>query len=193
MRKKSIVATTAIVSAVLVLVLILAFFLHRKPLISIGNSGQISLTPVEIVHIKDIGQWEFLTISDEEIVDTVRHGLFGDYELSRIYYGTLRLGADLSRAKKDFITTDHDTIIVKLPPIQLLDERFIDEARTRSFIEDGSWTEADRAALTRKAIRRMRQRCLTTDNIRKAEINAQQQVSTLLHTMGYQHVKVIVK
>lgn len=150
----------------------------------------IVATPVEIEHIRSIGQWEFLSISDEEIVDTVRHGFFGDDELARVYYGTLRLGIDLREVDDDWLTTDGDTIIARLPPVKLLDENFIDEARTRSFSEEGKWTAADRAALTRKARRVMLKRCLTTANVKTAEENAMKQMQSLLLSMGKKNVKI---
>ena len=87
---------------------------------------------------------------------------------------------------------NNDSVVVTLPKITLLDNHFIDEARTRPLIEDGKWTEADRAALTRKAERMMRKRCLTQENYQKAEDNARIQVAALFRAMGYKHVKVNV-
>ena len=164
--------------------------LHKQPIVSVDTNGNTVSTPMEVENVKSIGQWEFLTLSDEEIVDTVRHGLFGDNELSRIYYGTLRLGSDLGKAGDDFVRANNDSVVVTLPEITLLDNQFIDEARTRPLIEDGKWTEADRAALTRKAEKMMRKRCLTKENFQKASANARIQVTALFHAMGYKYVEV---
>lgn len=157
---------------------------------SADQESRIGITPVEIAKIRDIGQWEFLSISDEELVDTVRHGFFGDDELSRIYYGTLRLGIDLDEAGTNFITMDHDTVNVMLPPIRLLDRHFIDEANTRSFYEEGKWTEKDKATLTQRAERAMITRCLTPSNLRSAEQNATTQMSQVLKAMGYEYSRI---
>ena len=154
------------------------------------QEGTLKPSPVIVEKMRSIGQWEFLSVSDEELVDTIRHGFFGDDELARIYYGTLRLGIDLSEAEEKWIKMDGDTVRVTLPAVKLLDNDFIDEARTRPFIEDGKWTEADRAALTRKAIAAMRRRCLTKDNIRKAEENAIEQVGAMVRAMGFEEVRV---
>ncbi len=154
------------------------------------DEGKISLTPTQITKIQDIGQWEFLSVSDEELMDTVRHGFFGDDELARIYYGTLRLGIDLNDAQEGWITTDKDTVCVLLPPIKLLDNRFLDEAQTQAFYESGNWSEAAKAQLTRRAAQKMKLRCLTEANIRSAERNAIDQFSTLLRSMGYEYSKV---
>ena len=86
--------------------------------LGISHTEQIDITPVQIEKIKSIGQWEFLSISDEELIDTVRHGFWGDDELSRIYYGTMRLGIDLHEVGDDWIKIDQDTLVVKLPPIK---------------------------------------------------------------------------
>ena len=58
--------------------------------ISISADQRIDITPTQIQHIQDIGQWEFLAINDEELIDTVSRGFFSDSELVRIYYGTVR-------------------------------------------------------------------------------------------------------
>ncbi len=158
--------------------------------VGLSHTSRIDITPVQIERIRSIGEWEFLSISDEELVDTVRHGFFGDDGLARIYYGTLRLGFDLGEVQEGWIRMDHDTVSVTLPPVRLLDERFLDEARTRSFYEDGRWTEADRARLTRRAEAAMRDRCLTPANIASAERQAAAQMSQLLRAMGFAQVRV---
>ena len=143
---------------------------------SVGISDKIDDTPTIVQQMREIGQWEFLTISDEELIDTVRTGFFSDDELARIYYGTLRLGIDFSQCDENWIERDGDSVKIDLPPVQLLDENFLDEARTRSFFEKGKWTNADRKAMAERAKRLMRERCLTKENIAIAQKNAEQQV-----------------
>ena len=75
-----------LIIVVLVLVGVLLFSLRKQPLVSVSSEGHMESTPVEVEQIRAIGEWEFLTVSDEEIVDTVRHGFFGDDELSRIFF-----------------------------------------------------------------------------------------------------------
>lgn len=183
---------TVIAVAVCILVVVVALMrCNATTSLHISHEGQVEITPTQIDSIRSIGQWEFLSIADEEIVDTVRHGFFGDDQLSRIYYGTLRLGLDLRTMPDDWITTDHDTVVVTIPSARLLDDNFLDEARTRSFIEEGKWSEADRAALTQKAIALMlRRRCLTPANIRRANDNAKVQIEQLIRSMGFKFVKI---
>ena len=150
----------------------------------------INITPEQIQRIRDIGQWEFLSISNEELVDTVRKGVFSDDQLVRIYYGTLRLGIDLSKTKKNWITAHGDTIVVRLPKVGLLDKEFIDETRTRAFYESGRWTARDREALYRKARRQMMSHALTKENLKAAEANAEYEMRRMMSAMGFNNITV---
>lgn len=158
--------------------------------IGLKVDDDINPTPEQIQSIRDIGQWEFLSISNEELVDTVRKGVFSDDQLVRIYYGTLRLGVDLSKTKKNWITAHGDTIVVRLPKVGLLDKEFIDETRTKAFYESGRWTARDREALYRKARRQMMSHALTKENLKTAEANAEHEVRRMLSAMGYNNITV---
>lgn len=159
--------------------------------ITIAKDNKIDITPIQILSIEKIGEWEFLSISDEELIDTVRSGFLGDAQLVNIYYGTLRLGIDLSKTEKGWITLCADTIIAKLPPVKLLDENFIDETRTRAFIQKGKWKPSDYSALYNKARNTMKKRCLTPAVWQSAEQHAETQMTMLLHSMGFKYTKVI--
>lgn len=166
-------------------------WLNRNNTIDIETSNEtISVGYTRLESIRNIGEWEFLSVTDEEIVDTIRRGFFGDDNLVRIYYGTLRLGINLKETKPGWITTDKDSVTARLPKIKLLDEDFIDETRTRSFFAEGKWSAADYKTMYMKAYRKMRERCLTESNIKSAENNAEEQFANLLHSMGYKKVKI---
>ena len=158
--------------------------------IGLKVEDDINPTPEQIQSIRDIGQWEFLSISNEELVDTVRKGVFSDDQLVRIYYGTLRLGVDLSKTKKNWITAHGDTIVVRLPKVGLLDKEFIDETRTKAFYESGRWTARDREALYRKARRQMMSHALTKENLKTAEANAEHEVRRMMSAMGYNNIVI---
>lgn len=177
------------VIAVVALVLWTARTVSRSE-VAVVSDKRIDITPEQIRSIKAIGEWEFLSIADEEMVDTLRRGLFGDDRLVRIYYGTLRLGINLHKAAPGWIRASGDTVVVKLPPVELLDNDFIDEARTRSFYESGRWTPADREAMYMRAHRMMRQHCLTPANLRSARNNADAQMRRVLRSMGFVNVVV---
>ena len=161
-----------------------------KAEIGVEVDQSIDVTPEQITSIKAIGEWEFLSIASEELVDTIRKGFLSDDHLVRIYYGTLRIGIDLSKTKKNWISAHGDTVVVKLPKVGLLDKEFIDETRTKAFYESGRWTARDREALYRKARRQMLSHALTKQNLRTAETNAEDQVRHLLRAMGYNNITV---
>ena len=177
------VGALALVAVILVLWWLL--FAEKDNHVSMEIDNSIDVTPEQIASIRAIGQWEFLSISDEELVDTVRKGFFKDDQLVRIYYGTLRLGIDMSRVH---IYMQSDTVTLSLPPIGLLDQNFIDEARTKAFYESGKWQPKDREALYHKARRRMLAHGLTPENLRNAQQNADEQLRRMMKTMGYQNV-----
>lgn len=165
----------------------------RDNRIGFWSDNSIELTPTQIQSIKDIGEWEFLTISTEEMVDTTRKGIFIDDELVRIYYGTLRLGINMHQVEPGWIQTGGDSITVNLPKIGLLDKDFIDEARTKSFYESGSWSAADKEALYKRAYDNMQRHCLTKENLLAAESNAEQQFRNMMRSMGFNHITITFK
>lgn len=178
-----------------ILALILAgtlYWLNKDNTVSVTTEEQTTLSPTQVESIEAIGEWEFLAISNEELVDTVRHGFFGDDQLVRIYYGTLRLGINMKDVKQGWIQANagKDSIVCTLPPIRLLDNNFIDEARTRSFFEEGKWTGADRQALYDRAYAQMKKRCFTPANIRIAQRNARQQFRDMFKAMGFPNARV---
>ena len=178
-----------------VVLLVVGFFwlrsLSRNNHIDFGADDRIDMTPTQIQSIKAIGEWEFLAVNTEELIDTVRKGFFSNDELARIYYGTARLGVNMHQVEPGWIKTSGDTVVVTLPKIGLLDKDFIDEARTKAFYESGTWKPADREALYKKAYARMLKHCLTKENIRTAEENARLQMENMMRSMGYRHVTIV--
>ena len=156
--------------------------------ITVENDKRIDITPEHIESIKAIGEWEFLSVSDEEMIDTVRRGIFSDDHLVRIYYGTMRLGINMHHVKSEWIKVSGDSITMILPAISLLDRDFIDEARTRSFFESGRWTNADRETMYKRAQTRMLRQGMTTANINSARNNADTQIRNMLKSMGFKHI-----
>lgn len=158
--------------------------------VSVYVNDDIDITPAQVTAMIEIGEWEFLSIEDEELIDTVRKGWFSDDELIRIYYGTLRLGFDMRKTGDNWITVNEDTINVTLPRITLLDEDFIDEAKTKSFYESGSWSDKDRGDMYERARKQMRARCVTKENIATAERNAESQFRKMMEALGFETVKI---
>ena len=158
--------------------------------VGIEVDNRIDITPEQIESIKAIGEWEFLSIANEELVDTIRKGLFSDDHLVRIYYGTVRLGINMHQVEPGWIKTEGDSISVTLPKIGLLSRDFIDEARTKSFHESGRWKPADREALYQKAYRQMLKHSMTKENINQARQNGEVQFQRMMKAMGFEHVTI---
>jgi hypothetical protein len=158
--------------------------------VGLAVDQRINITPEQMTSIKTIGEWEFLSVSNEELVDTIREGMLSDDHLVRIYYGTARLGINMHHVEPGWLTTRGDTLVATLPAIELLDRDFIDEARTKSFFESGSWSHADREALYRKAYRQMLRHTMTHDNLQAARDNGEEQFRRMLKVMGFPLVSV---
>lgn len=189
-----IIKVVLVVVAVVAIVLVARHYINKVSSTStpavITKNEKIDITPSQIRSIEQIGEWSFLEINDEEMVDTVRHGFFSDDKLVRIYYGTLRLGINMKEAHEGWFAIEDDTLRAILPPIRLLDNNFIDEARTRSFIESGKWSHQDRKDMYNRAAMMMKRRCLTKANYQTARNNAKAQFEQMLRSMGYEKVKV---
>ena len=177
---------------VVLAILFLWWLIHgvQQTEISLDADQHIDITPNQIESIRAIGQWEFLAISNEELVDTIRKGIFSDDHLARIYYGTVRLGIDMQKMDSTWITTQGDSITLWLPRPALLDNDFIDEARTKSFHESGRWTARDRETLYRRAQQRMLRYSLTPQNIETARQNGDVQMRRLMQSIGFKHVNI---
>ena len=162
-----------------------------KTEISLDVDQSIDITPQQITSIKAIGEWEFLAVASEELVDTVRKGIFKDDHLARIYYGTVRLGINMHQVEPRWIVAEGDSITVTLPQPGLLDKDFIDEARTKSFYESGKWSHQDREKLYQKAYRQMLRHSMTQENLHNARENGEEQFRRMMKTMGFEHVNII--
>lgn len=155
------------------------------------HSTSIDLTPEEISAIRRVGQWEFLSITTEEMVEWHARRTFSNLHLVRIYSGTLRLGVDLTDAQDDWFTSLPDsTARLVLPSVGLLDEHFINEAATRTFYEKGTIPGAVRDSLYNQAREKMKHRCLTADNLQTAENAARERFTMIFQSLGFKKVNI---
>jgi len=179
---------------VTVSLLIIAFFWIRScvkdDFLEIDGDSNIELTPTQIQSIKAIGEWEFLSVSMEELADTVRKGIISNDELVRIYYGTLRLGINMHQVEPGWLQATGDSVSMKLPKIGLLDHDFIDEARSKAFFESGTWKPEDREALYRQAHQKMLVHGLTQENLDIAEANAREQLNNMMKAIGFRKTHI---
>ncbi|MBQ8711639.1 MAG: DUF4230 domain-containing protein [Prevotella sp.] len=175
----------ALTLVAIIIVLWWLLFAEKDNHLGLNTDDAINITPEQIESIKSIGEWEFLSISNEELVDTVRKGFLKDDQLVRIYYGTLRLGTNMSDIK---VQAKGDSVLLMLPPIQLLDRDFIDEARTKAIYESGTWSPQDREKLYQKARRQMLAHSLTPQNLQSAQDNADAQLRRMMKALGYNNI-----
>ena len=150
----------------------------------------MEVTPLQIKTVKDVRIWEFLSIDDEELVTRTKKNLLKDAQLTRIYYGKGRFGIDLEKASADWVKMVGDTVDVTLPRLQLLDHVYVDEARTETFYETGSWSNEEKEALYAEAQQQMKNRCVTNENVQIAQRNAIQQFEKIFMAMGFMYVNV---
>lgn len=163
---------------------------HGGTYVEAGFDNRIELTSQEIRRIEDIGEWEFLSIRMEVVVDTLREGILSDDRLVAVYTGTPRLGIDMHEAGEGWVWAAGDTVRLQLPPVHLLDNRFVDEARIRFFYESGTWSNRARKEMYARAHRKMLSRCMTPDNLKQAEENARRQFTALFRALGFQTIDI---
>ncbi len=186
----SAIAILAVIAAIVIGLLLWKGLQQAIPSITISERREIGLLPTQIQSIRDIGQWEFLSIDDEELVDTMRSGFLFDDHLVCIYRGTLRLGIDMQEIREENISVSDDSLSISLPQVSLLDDRFIDEARTEIFFESGQWSAYAHDELYHRAKEQMKARALTAENRNRTQQLAEQQIRQLFQAMGYKHVAV---
>lgn len=157
--------------------------------LKVEHDTRIDLTPEEIRSIKDIGEWEFLSVHTEELVQWQRKRTLGLDMLVRIYTGTLRLGIRMDKTEDDWLIALPDSVVqIKLPPIELLDSNFVHEAESRTFYEKGSIPAEARENLYEQARERMMKRCLTSQNLQSARKNAEAQFTRIFQGWGAKKV-----
>lgn len=189
---KKIILMKLFLYIVIILVVVLSgLYLYKNTNISMEKNVHIENTAEEITRIKKIKQWEFLAVTTEEMVDTMRKRMVvSDDFLCNIYSGTLRIGIDLDKAGDDWVSVKDSVVDVKLPAIGLLDNNFIDEASTKVFLESGSWDGTAMNALYKKAEQKMKLRALTKENLAKAETNGVETFTRVFESLGFKKVNV---
>lgn len=162
------------------------------PKVEVTETTTIVETPNIIKSIRNIGQWEFLTINDEEVVErTHKNLILSDDYLVRIYYGTMRLGIDFQEIKEKAVKVDGDSISLTLPPVKLLDDDFIDEALTKTFYESGTWDNASHKSMYNEARENMMKYGMSRENLQHTRELAEAQMRQLLQGLGFKRITIL--
>lgn len=176
-----------------------------EPLLGLKHTTTIADTPEEVRALRDIGQWEFLAAPCEELIEHHEAHSFGDKHIVKIFRGTLRIGIDMNQASGDWFKTDTASIalspgvfvtqekkaaILTLPDVTLLDSAFIDETRTTTFYEEGTFNAKVKRQLYDKATKAMMDRTLTKENLETARQTARDHFTRIFHAFGYEKVVI---
>lgn len=170
----------------------------ERSLLSISHTEAIEQTPEEVRKLRDIGEWEFLAVETEELIERHEAHTFGDKHLVKVYRGRLRIGIDMKQAGDDWFRGDSivtassrsRSAILTLPDVKLLDENFIDEARATTFYEKGTMSATTKQAMLDEAAATMKTRTLTDDNLATARQAAEEQFTRIFQAMGYDNVSI---
>lgn len=165
---------------------------NAAPKVEVTETTTIVETPNIIKSIRNIGQWEFLTINDEEVVErTHKNLILSDDYLVRIYYGTMRLGIDFQELKEKAVKVDGDSISLTLPPVKLIDDDFIDEALTKTFYESGTWDNASHKNMYNEARENMMKYGMSRENLQHTRELAEAQMRQLLQGLGFKRITIL--
>lgn len=185
----------AVVAVCLIVVVAVLYMCHAAKSVTAGHQTEVVVTPtpVNLDSIRAIGQWSFLTVEMDEVVDTVDRGLFSSDRISVAYHGTLHYGINVAEARPGWVTIVGDTAVtVVLPPVKLLDDRFLDERNVKVYEgrDDMDFINKPtvRAALVRKAKAAMIRR--GRENIPEARSKAETEVRRIFSQHGYKKIVI---
>jgi|GEM_PF-2278293 len=118
-----------------------------------------------------------------------------DDMICAIYPARLDFGFDLSGCDSSWLSAKGDTLLVKMPPVRVLnkDGASVDEARKRVPIERGVWSVEDNRALSSLAGASMLRSCERDDCYREAEKQGRIYLENLFHSFGFENVLVEIE
>lgn len=146
-----------------------------------------------ITSIKEISEWEFLTLQLEEFVDTTINKKLSTAQSAKIYTGTARLGINTKKANKNWIVCEGNKATITLPAIEILDKAIVDDTQTRTFFEEGNISATVKEKMLQNAKRKMKATASKKENIAIAEKNAKAEFKNIFTALGYKTVKITFK
>ena len=187
----------------IVLLVFLFFRAQRNNLFQLYNylfKPRTELGHIQITDLSKTAKLKVLTIYKEIIVSQYRleRGLLfsqNEFQIHSIYPGRLDIGFNLTKCEDNWIVTEGDTVIVSLPPVEILnkDAWYIDETKKQTPIEDGSWSNADYNIMAQRANALMRRTCELEDCYKQAETQGFKVIANLFKSCGYQNLKINIK
>ena len=163
-----------------------------KPRMEVGHIQLSDLSKTEKMKV--------LSMYKEVVVSQYRQGLSLFYgqstdEIHTIYPGRIDIGFDLTKCDEHWISTEGDTVVVNLPPVDILnkDSWYIDEAKRQTPIEEGNWTSADYTKMARRANALIKRTCELEDCYKRAEAQGFKVVANLLRAFGFQNMRINIQ
>ena len=156
-----------------------------------ATTPAIDTTPEEIRALRNIGQWEALSVDTEELVEKNENSLLSSKQMVCVYRGTLRLGIDMAKVTDKWCNVLGKTVTLHLPEVELLDNEFINDTRTTVFVQEGNWSADAKQQMRTQAAEAMKKRALSAENLSLARRNAEAQFRQLFTALGYDEVNIV--
>lgn len=156
-----------------------------------ATTPAIDTTPEEIRALRNIGQWEALSVDTEELVEKNENSLLSSKQMVCVYRGTLRLGIDMAKVTDKWCNVQGKTVTLHLPEVELLDNEFINDTRTTVFVQEGNWSADTKQQMRTQAAEAMKKRALSAENLSLARRNAEAQFRQLFTALGYDEVNIV--
>jgi len=185
----------------LIVVAIAGFFTMRGSLASLTarsvNAGQVSVR-----NIVKTEKLKVLTMYKEVLVNQYKKntGLLSLFQNSEnqictIYPARLDFGFDLSKCDEDWIRQDGDSVIVTLPPVEVLNKNgeSLDETNKRVPIENGSWTADEKEDFRERAKAIMLRSCEADGCYKMAEEQGVLVMKNLIEALGFDKVRIDIQ
>lgn len=170
---------------------------NRISLAFLGRHDAINISqPTVIASIQRLARLESVVYTMDKVVEGNRTSqylpdiLTGD-KLLMVVHGQAVAGVDLSQVQAGNVLIDGRSVIITVPPAQLLSVS-LDNSKTRVYSRiTGLLVPADpnlESEVREKAETDLRQSALDSGILTTAEGNARATLTTLLHSLGFQQV-----
>lgn len=106
------------------------------------------------------------------------------------YPGSITFGIDLRKLKKDWLQFSEDTLILHMPPIEILTpiHQYVDNSQKKILIQTGEWSKQELESLFERANYKMKRQSIAEDScFAIAEENARKLLLNIIHSHGYKY------
>lgn len=110
------------------------------------------------------------------------------------YPGSITLGINLRNLKEDWLQFNEDTLILHMPPIEILTPvyQYVDNSQKKILIQTGEWSNQELESLFERANYEMERKSMAEDScFTIAEENARKLLLNIIHSHGYKYGTVL--